>query len=246
MNSTLPDLEVEPALSAASAAAPRLDLYQPIHKALRAFMGDTQLRLGALDVADASELQQTLAQADSLLDLVARHLMHEDRFVHPALESAAPGSCSGTAREHEEHRAGIQALQAEVAALREAPDDGLALRLYRHFALFVAENLSHMHFEETVLNATLWAHFSDADLQALHARLLASIGQDELALTLRWMMPAMTPRQRLGFIRALQHEAPPEAVRAVLDAVQAVLSPAAWAKLARGLCLPVVPGLVTG
>ena len=43
---------------------PRMDLYAPIHKALRNFMCDTLCRVGRVDVADADELQQTLASCD--------------------------------------------------------------------------------------------------------------------------------------------------------------------------------------
>lgn len=222
----------------------RLDLYQPIHKALRALMADTLVRLGALDVGDAAEIEQTLGQTETLLTLVEQHLLHEDTFVHPVLRGCAPQGATQTEHEHDEHRASIQALRGEVRALRADPHDAAALRLYRHAALFVAENLSHMHFEETVLNAALWARLSDEELHAVHARLLAHIPAEEMDRVLRWMVPAMTPTQRIGFFTGLQQAAPPEAVRAALDAVRPLLNDTAWAKLARGLNLPPVPGLV--
>ena len=42
-------------------AAPRLDLYGPVHKGLRAFMFDTLGRLGRCDADDPAELERTLA-----------------------------------------------------------------------------------------------------------------------------------------------------------------------------------------
>ena len=42
----------------AALAAPRLDLYQGIHKAMRAFMADTLLAVGRMDADDALELAQ--------------------------------------------------------------------------------------------------------------------------------------------------------------------------------------------
>ena len=38
-----------------------------------------------------------------------------------------------------------------------------ALRLYRHLALFVADNLQHMHVEETENHATLIECYSEED-----------------------------------------------------------------------------------
>jgi hypothetical protein len=61
----------------------------------------------------------------------------------------------------------VAMLRDEASALQAAGDGErmpLALRLYHHLALFVADNFQHMHIEETVHNPTLWAHYSDAEL----------------------------------------------------------------------------------
>ena len=235
-----PDAPTRPA-----ATAPRLDLYQPIHKGLRNFMGDTLVRLGALDTTDAGEVDATLGQAEVLLALMARHAHHENEFLHPALESRRPGSTARVAAEHVEHLASVEALQAEVATLRRHPGADRALRLYRHFALFMAENLAHMHFEETVLGAALSESHGDAELEAIHQALLASVPPQEMALVLRWMVPALDPAARAGLLAGLQSAMPPENFRAVLDIVRPRLDDTAWAKLARALGLPPVPGLMT-
>lgn len=249
MNTDL--IEQDDAQTASSApihradTAERPDLYQPIHKALRACMADTLFRLGALDIGDADAMHATLAGTESLLALLASHLRHEEQFVHPALEASMPGCAASTEAEHEAHRATMQALRDAMAALRAAPTEAAALGLYRQFALFMAENLSHMHWEETALNARLWLHHDDAQLHALHGRLRASIDPAEMALTLRWMLPALNPAQRLDFFTALQSEAPPAAVRATLEMAQAVLDVPEWAKLARGLGRSPVPWFMT-
>jgi len=235
-----PDAPARPA-----AAAPRLDLYQPIHKALRSFMGDTLVRLGTLDVADVGEVEATLGQTETLLALMASHAHHENDFLHPAIESRRPGATARVAGEHVEHLDSIEALQAEVMALRQGPGADHALRLYRHFALFMAENLAHMHFEETVLGAALWESHSAAELEAIHQALLASVPPQEMALVLRWMVPALEPAARAGLLAGMQSAMPPENFRAVLEIVRPRLDDTAWAKLARALGLPPVPGLMS-
>jgi len=226
-------------------AARRVDLYQPIHKGLRSFMGDTLVRLGALDTADAGELEATLGQAETLLVLMARHAQHENDFLHPAIEARRPGATARAAAEHVEHLASVEALQAEVATLRRDPGAERALRLYRHFALFMAENLEHMHFEESVLGAALQDTHSDAELEAVHQALLASVPPQEMALVLGWVVPALDPAARAGLLAGMQSGMPPENFRAVLDIVRPRLDDTAWAKLARALGLPPVPGLMT-
>jgi hypothetical protein len=227
--------------------APRVDLYAHIHKALRSFMSNTLARLGQLDVADASDMNTTLAQIEALMDLCASHLDHENVFVHTAINARSPAGATRTADDHVEHLQSIDALRAEAQALQAAlvPQRPLmAQRLYRHLALFVAENFQHMHYEETVNNAALWAHYSDAELMQLHGRLLASIAPAEMLLVARWMVPALNPSERAALLGGMKAAMPPEAFLGIVEHVRPHLDQAAWAKLARAIGVAQQPGLV--
>lgn len=223
---------------ASTATAPRLDLYAPIHKALRSMMSDTLGRIGRVDVADAEELQQGLAQLEALLALCESHVHHENHFMHPAIEARQPSGSVRIAHEHEEHLQHIAELRDEVATLRAAPSQAraaLALRLYRHLALFVAANLQHMHIEETAHNAALWAHYSDAELMQLHGRLMASIDPREHLTVARWMVPALTPAERAAVVGGMKAEASPEAFMGLLAHIRPHLDDKAWKQLARAV-----------
>jgi hemerythrin-like domain-containing protein len=233
-----------PSTAVAPAPAPRFDAYDPIHRALRLFMTDTLGRVGWLDPADADERQATLLQVRSLLSICRSHLEHENRHVHPALESRRPGTTTRIADEHREHEEHLAALQSDVERLERQPDAAGAQRLYRHLALFVADNFRHMHYEETAHNQALWEAFSDDELRDIEAGIVASIPPEEMALVLRWLAPALPPAMRAAFFGPMQQGMPPEAFRAVLDLIRPTLNDTAWAKLARALNVPPVPGLV--
>lgn len=221
--------------SAPTALTNRVDLYAPIHKALRHFMMDTLLRVGQLDVEDACEMRLTMGQLEDLLTFCASHIAHENDFMHPAIDARLPGGAGRTADDHLEHLDAIDALRCEAAQVRAAAPAqraALALRLYRHLALFVAENFQHMHIEETANNTALWTAYSDAELIALHQRLLAGIGPAEHLQVARWMVPAMAPQERSGMLNGMRAEAPPEAFLGVVSHVRPHLDDAAWQKLA--------------
>ena len=225
--------------------APRLDLYAPIHKALRLAMCETLVLVGRLDVHDPEETVGTLARVDGLLDMLQHHLEHENAFVHAAIEARRPNGAERTAQEHVEHLASIEALRAETRAVQAAAADArppLALRLYRHLALFVAENFQHMHVEETANNAALWALYRDAELLALHDRLLASISPVEHLEVARWMVPALNPAERAGMLQGARATMPPEAFLGVLEHVRPHVDARGWTKLARTLQVAERPG----
>ena len=231
----------------ATSPGPRMELYTGIHKALRCAMADTLLRLGRMDVADDGERTLVLGQLDELLGLLRSHLEHENDFLHTAIEARRPGGARQTADEHLGHLDALCNLEDEARALRTAgvaQRDALALRLYRHFAHFVAENLLHMQVEESANQALLWQLYGDAELAEIHGRLVASIPPAEMARIARWMAQALTPQELIGLFKGMQAEAPPEVVRGLLDVARPHMSLVRWAKLARGLGLAPVPGLV--
>jgi hypothetical protein len=233
---------------AAAAAATRHDTYVHIHKGLRSFMMDTLMKVGRLDGSDSAEVEATLGQLDALLGFCAAHLGHENEFIHPAIEARCAGASERIADEHVEHLASIAELKQEADALRGAEASrraAAALRLYRQLALFVAENFQHMHHEETAHNAALWAHYSDAELLQLHARLVDSLAPDELLLSGRWMVPAMNPDERAEMINGMKSQMPPEAFLHVLGTLRPHLEGAGWSKLMRDIGLAGQPGRIT-
>lgn len=232
--------EIREVASAAAPASPRLDMYGPIHKALRALMCDTLLAVGRMDGADDLEFAQVTQRVIDLLDVCRGHLAHENGFVHPAMEARAPGSAGRIATEHEEHTARIAQLARAVEELRATPTesrDAAAAQLYRELAGFVAENFEHMNFEESHHNAVLWANYSDEELAGIHDALVASIPPEEMMLVLRWMVPFMNPAERAGMLQGMQAHAPAPAFQVALDTVRPHLSAREWDKLARALQL---------
>ena len=220
---------------AARADAPRMDIYASIHKAMRSFMADTLVRIGSIDVADAADRDAALAQLELLLDLCHGHLRHENEWVHTAIEARQPAGSRRIADEHAGHVDAIGELRAEAALLRGATGseaDRIAARLYRHLALFVAENFQHMHVEETAHNALLWQHYSDAELAALHGRILANITPAEHMVVARWMIPASTPAERAAIVAGAKAQVPPEALLGMMAVVRPHIDDAGWARLA--------------
>jgi hypothetical protein len=232
----------------AAAEAPRVDMYTGIHKALRAFMSDTLVEVGRMNVDDEAAVAHTTAQVSELLAFCASHLQHENDYVHAAMEARAPASSSAAAHDHEEHLECIEHLRQLAASLPGLPAPQrppAAARLYRELGLFVAENFEHMHVEETAHNAVLWAHYTDAELVEIHDALVASIPPQEMMIAMRWMLPFMAPAERLGMLLDMRSKAPPPAFQAVLETIRPHLDTGAWAQLARGLGIGAVPGLVS-
>ena len=223
-----------------SQTPPRFNMYRFIHKALRAFMTDTLLRVGRLDVNDADEVGATLGQLYELLHFCRAHVAHENTFLHPAMEARDPGSASRIAGEHVHHEDDIDLLLGRIETFYATRGDrrGVAARLYDELALFVGDNFEHMDYEEREHNAVLWAHYTDAELVAIHDALVASIPPEGNACALRWMITALNHDERVGLFADLIAHAPPPARDGALAMARSRLAEADWKKLSTALALP--------
>lgn len=211
-------------------------------------MTRTLARVGATDPGDADDVVATLNALERLLALCEVHLADENAFIHPTLEAARPGTAARVAGEHVHHAeaiADLRDLAAFVANARDADRAAALARLYGALALFVADNFAHMHVEETAHNPVLWAAYTDAELDAIEQRIVASIPPQVMAAeALHWFIPALSAPERAAMLGGMREVMPPVAFAGVLDIAQRTLAAHDHAKLLRALGLPPVPGLM--
>jgi len=220
--------------------AGRPDLYRNIHKALRLCMNQTLAQVGCTDPSDHRDVAAALAATREMLDLFALHLEDENRFVHPALSACRPGSADRTASDHAGHEQAIAALRDLTVALEVAHSPeraAAAARLYQRMALFVEENLEHMHFEETHNMGVLWAACTDDEIRAIEHAIVAFIPPDMMMKFLHWMLPALPHPDRVGMLAGMRDGAPPAAFEATVALARTRLDARDWGKLAGALGL---------
>ncbi|QDZ27978.1 hemerythrin domain-containing protein [Noviherbaspirillum sp. UKPF54] len=229
---------ISPSQSHATGVVQRFDIYAHIHKALRLFMSDTLQAVGAMDGSDGGEVACVLGQVRALIVFCGRHLQHENQFIHTAMEARQPGSACTISSEHVHHESALERLSTLASAVEGAQDEvrsGAIADLYRELGLFIADNLAHMHIEETGNNAVLWATHSDEEIIGIEQALVASIPPDESLATMRWMIPALSARERAEKLALIRRHVPPPAFDALLDVARENLSKRDWSKLADAL-----------
>ena len=224
--------------SASVAPSPRHNIYSVIHKALRAFMTDTLLKIGRMDVGDDGERCETMTQLRGLLALCGSHLEHENDFVHPALEQARPNGAARTDAEHRHHELAIAGLQSELERFESASPERRpqqAKSLYLSLSAFIAENFAHMITEEVENHATLVEAYDEAEVLALEQRLVASLSPEEKFTAMSWMIPHINASERAFLLGGLRRRAPREVFEAVLGLARDSLSQRDFYKLERVL-----------
>lgn len=216
----------------------RYDIYRLIHKGLRAFMTETLLEVGRLDGGDLIAVSRVCGEVRALLTFCASHLAKEETYVHPALETGAPGSATTTAQEHRHHHQAIAALTAQVdtvIASDRNERDAAIHALYLDLSVFVADNLIHMQEEERLNNAILWAHYSDAEILEIERQIVSTIPPADQQTVFRWIIPSATPAERTGFLQGVRQGVPAPVFQDIQTFVSGYLPSAEAAALTRSL-----------
>jgi iron-sulfur cluster repair protein YtfE (RIC family) len=225
----------------------RVDLYNSIHKALRAWMGHTLTRVGQMDPTDAEECRAVVTEVNELLGAMLAHLQTENTWVHPAILTRHPNALVEIQEDHAAHEQSIEHLRGLAASVVSSPASqttAVAQQLYAALAVFFGENLEHMQIEETYNNQLLWLAYSDTELLEIHRSILGSMSPVKMADVLRWMIPAITAPARATMLAEMQAGMPAQAFDGFLALAHARLSTGNWTKLTMALNLPQVPGLV--
>ncbi len=218
--------------------APRYNIYALVHKGLRAMMGQTLLQAGRTDWQDMAETSEMLDQLGALLDFCESHIVHENSFIHPAMEARQPGSSGEVISDHRDHANAIRDLRDQAAALPGLGGDTatrVGEAMYRALAAFIAENYEHMHYEEIHNNTVLWAAYSDDEILAIEMALVASLTPAENALSMRWMLPNISAQERAGMLQGIRAHAPAEVFAGVIGMLRGQLNARDWTKLSQAL-----------
>ena len=217
----------------------RYNIFNQVHKALRAMLYDTLLTLQQTWFADTEEAESALQRVNKVLRIFDAHARHEDDFVLPAIAQYEPGLVDAFEQEHKQDHVLSESLRGLMLVYRHAMKAGVKIEtgdaINRAFTEFMIFNLQHMNREETILNKVLWRYYSDAELFALNQQIVASIPPAEITETSTWMMRGMNNAEITAWLKAVEKNAPQQALAGLLNLAESELPAERYQKLQESL-----------
>jgi hypothetical protein len=210
----------------------RYNIFNHIHKALRALLYDTAALIQQTDFTDAAEAEQILARLQQVIGAFDGHAYHEDNYILPAVQKFEPLLKDVFEQEHEEDHALGQRLNILIKAwfhavtLVEKMAAGLSIHMA--FTEFLVFNLKHMAKEEDVLNAALWRNYDDAQLMNLNKIIVGSVPPEALAFASRWMIQSLNNPEIITWLKQVRSTAPEPAFRGLFNMAANELAPERW------------------
>lgn len=213
----------------------RYNIFNQIHKGLRALLYETIIKLQQTDFTDAEDADEAVQQVKIILDLFDGHAHTEDTFILPAIVEYEPSVVDVFAQEHVKDLALSNKLNGLLQAfsLTVSPDAkreiGTAIsNAVFEFMLF---NLEHMKKEEDVLNKLLWRYYTDEVLHGITMNIIANVPADKMALYNKWMMRGLSNTEIINWLKQVKNNAPEFVFNSYVDLAVNELSEYRWQKV---------------
>lgn len=213
----------------------RYNVFNQIHKGLRALLYDTALCIQQTDFNTAAA-QQTIDKVLLVVDLFDEHAHHEDAHLLPLAEKHNPRLVEEFESEHEVDHRLSQSLRDHAAAWAVAATESEKVMhgqaIFYAFNEFIAFNLYHMNKEENMLLLNLWKHYTDNDLHMAERAIIENIQPETLMTESRWMMRSLSNNEIIQWLKGIQFGAPLEVFTMYFGMAQEEVSAERWQTIA--------------
>jgi len=189
----------------------RIDLFGPIHKAIRCALADLLSQMGNTTFADAASASRVADMLEEVTELCEDHRGVEERLLLPALAERLHGTLDRVVEAHASQPVAVAELRALAETLRTSREEVRPIvgrTLYLHFSTFAAELLLHMAEEEQVVQPLLEKLFSDEEVRFIHGRLRAAVTMEERLRAMPWMIRGTNAAERKAILRGAFEESP--------------------------------------
>ena len=218
----------------------RIKPYDIPHKALRNALSQLTVLSGRMNYSDPKEVETLYHLAMDVFDLLTAHQTDENEVTLAELEKRCPGSSRHDREEHVKIHAGQEKLERMISKIATNSSTAEELSDYQYeFYLAVSEfhgkYLEHTAHEERVTQALLWQYFSDDELISFGNRIRADIPPELWLIWFRFLVPAQSHPERVGFLTGFKQTVPPPFFTQGMEVINQVLTEKEYSDLQAAL-----------
>jgi hypothetical protein len=186
----------------------RYNIFNQVHKALRAFLYDTAIQAQQTDFACAHEATQTLEKIGEAIYHFSQHAFYVEQFLFPFIKEHNPVLTETFRQQYQLNTAlamrlkGLMNVYYHAVSTAEKTDAGRPV--LKAFTGFLVTSLDFMMKEDNLINNTLWRHYSDTALQGLEKEIVSRLPPKDLAALSKWIIKGMNNTEIIDWLRSIE------------------------------------------
>lgn len=176
------------------------------HKYVSSALNDLERLIAQTDFCDSDALEKVRGSFISLSDMLKGHAEYENNRLHALLKRKNLSSSIYAHIEEDHALQDKQLLEMEeiIQGIAQESDREKKIERGDHFYLtyrkFVADNLAHLHEEETTILPELQRLYSDAELQQVEAETYRQMSSEDMLHMMGVLFPHMNTHDRRAFL----------------------------------------------
>lgn len=204
------------------------------HKYVSAALNDVERKIARTDFRDPKEVQEASQAFHDLCSMLQGHAEYENTCLHTLLEEKGSKVHLHAADDHGHQDEALHEIEGLFDLVQRAAsaDDQVSLgnQLYLTYRKFVADNLAHLHEEETTILPELQRLYTDAELKQVEAKAYCAMTPEDMVEMMRVLFPHMNPSDRAAFLSDI-HDVQPEKFSIAWEAISPTLGEVERARL---------------
>lgn len=182
------------------------------HKYVSYAVSELEKLIAKTDFRDRIQVDIIKNELANIEALMAGHAAWEESSVHELLRKKQSSVHTPIEIEHKEHAAQFNELQEMISSISNCRDENEQLNkgyaFYIAYRYYAANNLKHLHEEETIIMPELQKLYSDEELRAVEFKTYAQMTPEEMIHMMEVLFPHMNPSDREFFLTDI-HDAEP-------------------------------------
>ncbi len=215
------------------------------HKYVSFVLNDLERLIAKTDFRDADQIEKVEQEFQSMAEMMHGHAEYENTKLHPLLARRGSALFQDAEQDHIQLDSHLQDLQRRLEQIKSATDEKLRIlsgyQFYLSYRRFVAENLHHLHEEETQILPEIQRLYTDAELRSVEAETYKQMTVEDLIHMNQILFPHFNPIDRQAFLSDIQ-DAAPEKFLPVWEEIRKTIEPKEHKELIANLRLPMENG----
>ncbi len=173
------------------------------HKYVSASLNDLERLIAKTDFCQPTEIARVADSFRNLTEMLQGHAQYENEKLHTLLKSKGSHIFDHVEADHVQQDQQLDELEHMIAAITVASvanRELLGYKFYLAYRKFVADNLAHLHEEETIILPELQRLYTDDELREVEASTYRLMTPEDMTEMMQVLFPHMNPSDRVAFL----------------------------------------------
>jgi hypothetical protein len=182
------------------------------HKYVSFELSELERLIAKTDFKDDAQVSKVEEQLILLENMLKGHAAWEDGSIHELLRKKGSNLHEAIENDHKHHEEMFKQFKNQLTEITNCIDIIEKLKLgyefYLLYRLFVAENLQHLHKEETIIMPELHKLYTDDELRQLDFSTYSHMTSEEIVHMIEVLFPHMDVNDYEHFLRDIKDSQP--------------------------------------